>query len=389
MEPFFARPCSDRQAPTQSARGGTELASKDIEKPVDKAKGVWTQAEILSEPSCWEACLKILGRENHPTKLRQMFAADGDWLITGCGSSYYAALVAAATWTSLTHERAHAFPASEILLFPELVVPPSRNWRPILISRSGHTSEVLKAAEYLEKERNLRTLAVSCVGSQPLEGLSSLTVVLPPADEKSMVMTRSFSCMILALQFLAAGWAGNSEFQDALGKISAPIERLLEGLPTRLEQFVAANEFEDYVFLGQGPLYGIANEAMLKVKEMSCSYAQCFHTLEFRHGPKAIVSPRTLVTFFISEAGYTAERGMLEEVKSLGGISLVVTNRADAAIRRAADFLVELNLDVPEYARSVAYIPAAQLLGLYTGRKKGIDSDRPPNLSRAVILQGD
>jgi glutamine---fructose-6-phosphate transaminase (isomerizing) len=363
------------------------LASKDIEKLGDKSKGSWTQAEILSEPSSWDECLKILSRENHLKKMRQIFAAEGDWLIFGCGSSYYAALVAAATWTSLTGRRAQAFPASEILLFPELVVPPSKNWRSILISRSGNTSEVLKAAEYLEKERNLRALAVSCVGGQPLEALSTFTVLLPSADEKSMVMTRSFSCMILALQYLAAGWAENTEFQEALKKIPAPVGRLMEALPARLEKFVAEREFEDYVFLGQGPLYGIANEAMLKVTEMSCSYAQCFHTLEFRHGPKSIVSPRTLVTFFISEAGYAAERGMLEEVKGLGGVTMVVTNRADDAIRRSADFLVELNLDVPEYARSVAYIPAAQLLGLYTGRKKGIDSDRPPNLSRAVILE--
>jgi len=364
------------------------VAPQEIEKSVDKSNGAWTQAEILSEPSSWDECLKVLGRENHLARLREIFAPEGDWLMVGCGSSYYAALVAAATWTSLTGVRAHAFPASEVLLYPEMVVPTSKNWRPVLISRSGHTSEVLKAAEYFERERNLRTLAVSCVGKQPLEALASLTVVLPSADEQSMVMTRSFSCMILALQYLAAGWTGNTEFQDALKKISAPVARLLEGLPARLEQFAAAHEFEDYVFLGQGPLYGIANEAMLKVKEMSRSYAQCFHTLEFRHGPKAIVSPRTLVTFFISEAGYAAERDMLEEVKSLGGVTLVVTNRADDVIRRSADFLVELNLDVPEYARSVAYIPTAQLLGLFTGRKKGIDSDRPPNLSRAVILVG-
>jgi glucosamine--fructose-6-phosphate aminotransferase (isomerizing) len=364
------------------------LGPKEIEMTEDKQNGAWTQAEILSEPNAWDETLKILERENHYAKLKETFAGEGQWLIVGCGSSYYAALVAAATWTSLTGERVHAFPASEVLLYPEMVVPPSKKWRPILISRSGHTSEVLKAAEYLEKERNLRTLAVSCVAKQPLEEISSQTVVLPSADEKSMVMTRSFSCMILALQDLAARWSGNTRFQDSLKKISAPVARLLEGLPARLEQFVATREFEDYVFLGQGPLFGIANEAMLKVKEMSCSYAQCFHTLEFRHGPKAIVSRRTLVTFFISEAGYAAERDMLEEVKSLGGITLVVTNRADDVIRRAADFLVELNLDVPEYARSVAYIPTAQLLGLFSGRKKGIDSDRPPNLSRAVILVG-
>jgi glucosamine--fructose-6-phosphate aminotransferase (isomerizing) len=127
---------------------------------------------------------------------------------------------------------------------------------------------------------------------------------------------------------------------------------------------------------------------MLKVKEMSCSYAQCFHTLEFRHGPKSIVSRETLVTFLLSETGYEAEREVLEEVKGLGGVTLAITNLADSPARRAADFLVELNLDVPEYARLAAFIFTGQLLGLMTGVKKGMDPDRPRNLTRAVILNG-
>ena len=47
---------------------------------------------------------------------------------------------------------------------------------------------------------------------------------------------------------------------------------------------------------------------------------------------------------------------------------------------------MELQLDVPEYARLAAYIITGQFLGLYTGLKKGFDPDRPRNLSRAVIL---
>lgn len=349
--------------------------------------GVVTQAEILSQPACWRECLAILENKNYVAELRRNFRSGAGWSMIGCGSSYYVAQVAAVSWTVLTGHRAQAFPASEVLLFPELALPDSGACRPVLISRSGHTSEVLKAAEYFKNERRLKPVAISCVRGQPLEELATLTVVLAPADERSMVMTRSFSSMILALQYLAGGWAENQAFQEALKKVSGPVERLLSELPARLEEFVAAHEFENYVFLGQGPLYGIASEAMLKVKEMSCSYAQVFHTLEFRHGPKAMASPRTLVTFFISEAGYPAELDMLQEVKSLGAATLVVANRANPDLRRAADFLVELGLDVPEYARAIACIPAGQLLGLYTGRKKGINSDRPPNLSRAVILQ--
>ena len=77
---------------------------------------------------------------------------------------------------------------------------------------------------------------------------------------------------------------------------------------------------------------------------------------------------------------------MLEEVKELGGTTLVVANRADARTRRAADLLIELNLTVPEYARLAAYALPGQLLGLATGLKKGYDPDRPRHLSRAVIL---
>jgi len=119
---------------------------------------------------------------------------------------------------------------------------------------------------------------------------------------------------------------------------------------------------------------------------MSCSYAQCFHTLEFRHGPRAIVGPETLVTFFLSETGWEAETEVLEEVKGLGAVTFVVANRADAAVRRAADFLVVWELDLPEFIRPAAYVVAGQLLGFYTGIKKGLDPDQPRNLSRVVIL---
>jgi glucosamine--fructose-6-phosphate aminotransferase (isomerizing) len=140
------------------------------------------------------------------------------------------------------------------------------------------------------------------------------------------------------------------------------------------------------VFLAQGPFFGLASEGQLKVKEMSCSYAQVYHSLEFRHGPKAIVGPETLLTFLMSETGYEAEREVLEEMKDLGATTLVVTNTADDRVRRAADLLLELNLDVPECARLGVYVFACQLLGLYTGLKKGLDPDRPRNLTRVVIL---
>lgn len=347
-----------------------------------------TLAEILSQPRCWEDCFNAFDEQDQIGKVLKQFGHQTDWLFLGCGSSYYIAQAAAASWIKLTGLQARAMPASDLLLYPDSALFASRPCQPVLISRSGHTSEVLKAAEFLESARNIRTLAISCVKGQPLEKLATATIYQLPADEKSMVMTRSFSSMLLGLQSLAAAHSNQSAFTGALRRLPQLAPAAFASLPARIREFVRSHDFADYVFLGQGPFYGVANEAMLKVKEMSCSYAQCFHTLEFRHGPKSIVSPETLVTFLLSETGYEAEREVLEEVKSLGGVTLAVANLADAQARRAADFMVELNLDVPEYARLAAYIFTGQLLGLMTGLKKGLDPDRPRNLTRAVILNG-
>ena len=80
---------------------------------------------------------------------------------------------------------------------------------------------------------------------------------------------------------------------------------------------------------------------------------------------------------------------MLEEVKGLGGVTLVVTNAANSAVRKHADYLIELSLEVPEWRpRPAAAVIAGQLFGFYMGIRKGFDPDQPRNLTRAVILDG-
>jgi glutamine---fructose-6-phosphate transaminase (isomerizing) len=99
------------------------------------------------------------------------------------------------------------------------------------------------------------------------------------------------------------------------------------------------------------------------------------------------VSPETLVTFFLSESGFDAEAAVLEEIKDLGGATLVVTNSANAVVRRSAKYLIELSMDAPEAARPAAAVIAGQLLGFHTGLRKGFDPDQPRHLTRVVMLE--
>ena len=348
-------------------------------------QGQHTLSEIFSQPQCWRACLAKVAASAELGLAVQLARPGAEWLFVGCGTSYYLAQAAASCFNHLTLP-ARAVPASDILMYPALTLQSGRNYIPVVISRSGLTSEAVRAAQMLEKTHNLRTIAITCAEDQPLERACSVSLKLLDADEQSTVMTRSFTSMLLGLQYLAATVSGNDAFRRALIELPKQVEPLLKDVPASLRSFVESRGFSDFVFLAQGPLFGIASECMLKVTESSCSYAQVFHSLEFRHGPKSMASPETLITFLISETSYDAELELLEEMHALGAATMAIANRVESRARRASDFVVELGLHSPEYVLPSVFTIWGQLYGVYYGLKKGLNPDSPKNLTRVVEL---
>jgi glutamine---fructose-6-phosphate transaminase (isomerizing) len=345
-----------------------------------------TYKEILSQGDVWQSVLQELKQGAFSEQMSRSNNRKPSWLFVGCGTSFYLADAAAASWTLLTGEPARAVPGSEVLLYPALTRPEAANLHAVVISRSGRTSEAVRAARLLRQEMQIPTLGVTCAEESALEAECDSTLVLKAADEKSTVMTRSFTSMLISLQWMAAKRAANAEFCNSLEIMATQFASRMRSLIEQMEEFVGRNSFEDYVFLGQGPFHGIAREAALKVMEMSCSYSQSFHTLEFRHGPKAIVTPHTALMFFLSQSGLQAELEVLEEMKELGGVTIAVCNRANENIRRASDLVLVLNLPGDELTVLASHIVPSQLMGFFTGVGKGLNPDQPKNLTRVVVL---
>jgi len=345
-----------------------------------------TYKEILSQGDVWQSVLQELKQSAYEERMLRSNNRKTSWVFVGCGTSFYLADAAATSWTLLTGEPARAVPGSEILLYPALTRSEASILRAIVISRSGRTSEAVRAAHVLRKEMQIPTIGITCAEKSELEAECDSTLVLKVADEKSTVMTRSFTSMLISLQWMAARRAGNTEFCDSLEVMATQFAMRIRSLAEQMEAFVDRNSFEDYVFLGQGPSHGIAREAALKVMEMSCSYSQSFHTLEFRHGPKAIVTARTALTFFLSQSGLQSEIEVLEEMKELGGVTIAVCNRANENIRRASDLILELNLPGDELTQLAPHIVPIQLMGFFTGVSRGLNPDQPKNLTRVVVL---
>jgi glucosamine--fructose-6-phosphate aminotransferase (isomerizing) len=219
-----------------------------------------------------------------------------------------------------------------------------------------------------------------------LEKLCTHTFKLDWADEKSTVMTRSFTAILLAFQRLGLKFVGDNQHSAALDALPQKGQEWLDAHAAKIQAFAGKRKFADYVFLGQGVHYWLAQEAGLKVTEMSSSYAQVYHSLEFRHGPRSIAGPNTLITFYISDAAKDAEITLVRELKELGAVTNVIVNRATPELKAHSDLLTELALDVPEFARYAVTAIPAHLLGTAVGLRKGLNPDAPKNLTRAVVL---
>jgi glucosamine--fructose-6-phosphate aminotransferase (isomerizing) len=340
----------------------------------DGAPLTHTQREILSQPECWAATLDVVA--GLAPQLSELWAqgAFDTVLFTGCGSTYYLSLAAAHVLAQLTGVAARGVPASELLLYPAAVVPARGRTLLVAVSRSGTTSETVAAVQAFLRQGRGQLLVLTCYPASELAQLGALTVPLPHAQEESVAQTRSFSSLYLATVALAALWAQDNELATALRQLPAAGRRLLEtslGLVERLD-------FARCYLLGSGAQYGLACELSLKLKEISLALSEPFHALEFRHGPKSMVSPETLVIGLLGGRTGVHERQVLAEMAELGAQILTIGDQ-EADIAFAAG--------LPELARGVLYLPAVQWLACARALAHNLDPDRPHNLDAVVQLE--
>ncbi len=353
------------------------------------ATGQNTLAEIFSQPEVWRETAEQLERQGMLHELSNTLSARKPWLFVACGSSYYLSQLVVSVWQEMFQAPCAGIPASEFLFAPAETLRRTGAQQVVLVSRSGETTEVLRAAEILKADPAILTLGVTCGAKSTLEKLCRHTLKLTCAEEQSTVMTRSFTSMLMAFERLGAALGGESEWITTLDGLPEKVRPWLKANAAKIQDFGAKRRFADLVFLGQGAHYWLAHEGALKVTEMSSSYAQAYHTLEFRHGPRSIASRNTLITFLISDAAKDEETVLVSELKELGAATLVVVNRSTPALARSSDLLIELGLDEPEFAQLAPAAIPAQLLGAAIGLRKGLNPDAPKNLNRVVTLPAD
>jgi fructoselysine-6-P-deglycase FrlB-like protein len=286
-------------------------------------------AEVASQPAGWLRAAGLAASVAH------LLPAHGERVaVTGCGTSWFIAQSYAALREASEQGETDAFAASEM--------PVRRRYdRVVVLSRSGTTTEILQLLDRLPGA--VPTVAITADAQTPVAEAAGATIVLDFADELSVVQTR-FATTELALLRAHLG-------QDMTAVAAAAQTALAEPLPAAL---TGARQF---TFLGTGWTYGLANEAALKLREAAGMWTEAYPAMEYRHGPISVTGPGSVVWLL-----GPAPDGLAAEVAAAGGL----------AWQSGRDALAELVL--------------VQRLAATVARARGLDPDRPRNLTRSVIL---
>jgi len=296
-------------------------------------------------------------------------------LFSGCGSSLYLGEVAAAYYRRNFNSWALSVASSEFLANPDVLFHTPEETAFVAISRSGETSETVMALKKA-MDYGVECLAVTCTPKSTLATLGCPVLITESGLEESVVMTKSFSNMLLAL-CLGMNKARESDYVNLPEYADVIIKKYIN----QIFDFVNKTDIKRFIFLGTSERHGIAREASLKVKEMAICDSEPFETLEYRHGPISLVDDKTLVSCIISPHFRQYELKVLEDVRKYGGKTLIIDET-----EHDSDISVVLPEKCTDMEKVLLSLPVFHLLAFFKAHSKGINPDKPRHLSQFVTL---
>ena len=354
--------------------------------------------ETFEQPTVIKQCLE--GRISATKVLDQAFGVKAaDILdkveavqIIACGTSYHSGMVSKYWIEKYAGIPCQVEVASEFRYRHTVI---AKNTLLITISQSGETADTLAALRKAKEQGLLASMTVCNVPGSSLVRESDLCLMTNAGPEIGVASTKAFTTQLTALLLLTVALAkrnGMSENQEA------EIVNALHQLPDLVQQALALDSkiekisqlFADKhhsLFLGRGPMFPIAQEGALKLKEISYIHAEAYPAGELKHGPLALVD-EDMPIIAVAPKNDLLEKliSNLEEVKARGGELFVFADQSVQLHDLDDQHLVSLPT-VPSCLEPIVYIIPLQLLSYHVAVLKGTDVDQPRNLAKSVTVE--
>ncbi|MBD3803215.1 MAG: glutamine--fructose-6-phosphate transaminase (isomerizing), partial [Thioclava sp.] len=314
-------------------------------------------------------------------------------ILIACGTAHYACAVAKYWFEEFARIPCEIDVASE---FRYREPPLSARSLAIFVSQSGETADTLAALRYCA-ENVAKTVAVVNVPSSSIAREADIALPILAGIEVGVASTKAFTAQLLVLAVMALK-AGRDRRQIDDETLSAHTEAL-RSLPGLLNQAMSLSEpiaklaeslaeAQDILFLGRGPMYPLALEGALKLKEISYIHAEGYASGELKHGPIALID-RSVPVIVMAPHDRLFDKTVsnMQEVMARHGMVLLAS---DAKGLQIAGDGTWAQIQLPEIAEPFApilYAVPAQLLAYHTAVAKGTDVDQPRNLAKSVTVE--
>ena len=359
---------------------------------LQKSGAEHTATEISQQPALWIKTYQLVLNEKLRIKSffdKALASPDIDIILTGAGSSSFIGSILEGTFSKFSDRSARAVATTDLLTHPEGYI---RKNTPVLLvsfARSGNSPESSAVVSLVNSIcDDAYHLIITCNGTGNLatgfRNEENVLVLLLPeeTDDKSLVMTSSFTCMLLA-GILFSRIQQIEEYEKQVQTLAGYGTTIITEYAEKL-RYVGAMDFDRVVFLGSGPLLGAAEESQLKVQELTDGKVIGKHDsyLGFRHGPKAVINANTLIVYLFSNKEYVFnyETDLVRDVnakeKGLYRVGIIETETDLPGL----DLLIKMpctSEKLDEDFLAVCSVIPAQLIGFYSCLKFGLSPDNP------------
>ena len=336
-----------------------------------QAEPLYTLQEIHQQPDLWPstvARVRAASEQLHLTRRLTRVCV----LLTGAGSSAYAAAAVAPAWQCAT-----AIPTTDLLLDAERYLLDVRVV--ISLARSGNSPESAAVAERVRAlNPQILQLAITCNDDSLLaqSGLDGLVVLDPRTNDRSLVMTGSFSNLVLAGLCLAQP----DRAAESADRASERARTLLPAIDKQCQR-IAAGVRDRIVVLSSSPLLAWGKEAGLKILEMTAGrFPMVSETyLGLRHGPMSFLRPDALVLCLLSSDATRRlyELDLIQELRAKKLGYLVGIADPDDATGSFDEVIPAVLPEAADDLRTPFEILIPQLLGYHLSLAIGLNPDNP------------
>ena len=373
----------------------TEWDSTSAEKaPYDHfmLKEIFDQPSALADTLYGRVSNQRVIPESLGEKAEKLLKQVENLHIVACGTSYHAGCVGKYWIESITGVTCQVEIASEYR-YRKTVVPPNTLF--VTLSQSGETADTLEALRLAKESGYIGTLTICNSPHSSMERESDLVMLTQAGPEIGVASTKAFTTQLLSILLVTLMMARHRglsdererEFVANLTHAAAASDECLK-MSDQLE--LLARDFADKhhtLFLGRGPMWPIAMEGALKLKEISYIHAEAYAAGELKHGPLALIDDDMPVVVVAPNNELLDKlKSNMQVVRARGGQLYVF---ADAATGIESEEGVKV-VSMPHADRLIApivYTVPLQLLAYHVAVIKGTDIDQPRNLAKSVTVE--